>query len=258
MSGYQKVETVVLENVTEQPIEVIFQDEVQLDVNVPLFYIKSGEEEVQAYVNKQAKPQIDDYAATVFADFQSEIGAETEKACGDVADYVTKTACPSVQAYVVDVACPSVQEYVAQKVEPELDALVDMAAASVTEAENYATLAQQSARTATIQADAAAGSEAEASSSAAEAAVSAIEAADTLLHVQEIAALVEAENLVHKKGDETLDGNKVFLVSPQVPTTDISSCETLPATTEWIGQKFQVVEALPEEPDEHVFYFVTE
>ncbi len=254
----RNTEVVVLENVPEQPIDVIFQDEVQLDINVPLFYIKSGEEEIQAYVDKQAKPQIDDYAAAVFADFREEIDAEGKKASDKVAEYVTETAYPAVQSYVTDVACPAVQSYVAQEIEPELVGLVDAAAASVTEAGNYAALAQQSAQAAATQADAAAGSEVGASSYAAEAAVSAIEAADKLLQVQEIAASMEAENLVHKSGDETLDGNKIFLLAPQIPTVDVSSNETFPATTAWIGQKFQVVSSLPEEPDEHVFYFVTE
>ena len=40
-------EDAILDINTGQParLDVLFQDEVQLDINVPLFYIKSGEEE---------------------------------------------------------------------------------------------------------------------------------------------------------------------------------------------------------------------
>ena len=48
-------------NGTGQKIEVLFQEEVQLDIDVPLFYIKSGEEEIQAYVNNHAKPELNEY-----------------------------------------------------------------------------------------------------------------------------------------------------------------------------------------------------
>ena len=42
-------------------LEVLFQEEVQLDINVPLFYIKSGEEDINNYVERTAKPAIDAY-----------------------------------------------------------------------------------------------------------------------------------------------------------------------------------------------------
>jgi len=258
MTVKKDTEAVVLEKTAEQPIEVVFQDEVQLDINVPLFYIKSGEEEIQAYVNKQAKPQIDDYAASAFSGFQRDLENETEKACGRVAEYVEQTACPAVQSYMENVACPALQNYADQEVKSKLDDIAAAAEVSAREAENYAALAQMSEKRATEQANAAAGSEAEASSSAAEAAVSAFEASDKLLQVQEIAAAMDAENLVHKSGDETLDGVKNFSVSPQVPTPEVASNAPVPATTAWIDGKFQVVSALPEVPDEHVFYFITE
>ncbi len=42
-------------------LEVLFQEEVQLDINAPLFYIKSGEENINNYVERTAKPALDSY-----------------------------------------------------------------------------------------------------------------------------------------------------------------------------------------------------
>ena len=61
MSTVNEEAGITVFNGTGQKIEVLFQEEVQLDINVPLFYIKSGEEEVQAYVNNHAKPELDEY-----------------------------------------------------------------------------------------------------------------------------------------------------------------------------------------------------
>ncbi len=258
MTVCKEAEVVVLENVAEQPIEVIFQDEVQLDINVPLFYIKSGEEEIQAYVNQQAKPQIDDYASLVFSDFQDELDAKTEQACQAVADYVGTTACPSVSAYADEVVCPAVQAYVESDLKSQLQTLVAEAAESAQEAESFAASAQAYEVGAVEQAAAAAESEAAAAASASESAVSAFEASDTLLQVQEIAAALNVDNLLHKSGDESINGVKSFAELPQIPTADVASDTTVPVTTAWIGQKFQVVAELPEEPDENVFYFIRE
>jgi len=49
---------VVFDGFERQQLEVMFQDEVVLDIEVPLFYIKSGEEEIKHYVNTVAKPDI--------------------------------------------------------------------------------------------------------------------------------------------------------------------------------------------------------
>lgn len=52
---------VVFDGYERQELEVLFQDEVVLDIEVPLFYIKSGEEEIQHYVDTVAKPDLDNH-----------------------------------------------------------------------------------------------------------------------------------------------------------------------------------------------------
>ena len=51
----------IVDRASSHKIDVLFQEEVQLDINVPLFYIKSGEEEVKHYVEKVCKPDIDNF-----------------------------------------------------------------------------------------------------------------------------------------------------------------------------------------------------
>lgn len=51
----------IVDRASSHKIDVLFQEEVQLDINVPLFYIKSGEEEVKHYVEKICKPAVAEF-----------------------------------------------------------------------------------------------------------------------------------------------------------------------------------------------------
>ena len=67
----------------------------------------------------------------------------------------------------------------------------------------------------------------------------------------------EDNEVVHNSGDETIAGTKTFSTSPVVPTPSVSSNTTVPATTAYVNNKFQVVSSLPANPDPNTFYFVT-
>lgn len=62
---------VVFDGYERQELEVLFQDEVVLDIEVPLFYIKSGEEEIQHYVDTVAKPDLDNHTTVKKAELDS-------------------------------------------------------------------------------------------------------------------------------------------------------------------------------------------
>lgn len=62
---------VVFDGFERQELEVLFQDEVVLDIEVPLFYIKSGEEEIQYYVDTVAKPDLNGYTGLKKEDLDS-------------------------------------------------------------------------------------------------------------------------------------------------------------------------------------------
>lgn len=67
-----------------------------------------------------------------------------------------------------------------------------------------------------------------------------------------------ADEKVGLSGDETITGTKTFSASPVVPTPLVSSNTTVPATTAYINNKFQVVNSLPSSPDANTFYFIKE
>jgi hypothetical protein len=74
---------------------------------------------------------------------------------------------------------------------------------------------------------------------------------DTALNTKDAA-------VVHLSGTETVTGTKTFSIAPIVPTPDVDSNTTVPATTAYINTKFQKVNSLPATPDADTFYFIQE
>lgn len=70
---------VVFDGYERQELEVLFQNEVVLDIEVPLFYIKSGEEEIQHYVDTVAKPDLDNHTMTKKAELDTYTGLKKEE-----------------------------------------------------------------------------------------------------------------------------------------------------------------------------------
>lgn len=70
---------VVFDGYEQQELEVLFQDEVVLDIEVPLFYIKSGEEEIQHYVDTVAKPDMDNHTTVKKAELDTYTGLKEEE-----------------------------------------------------------------------------------------------------------------------------------------------------------------------------------
>lgn len=119
-----------------QKIEVLLQEEVQLDVNVPLFYIKSGEEEVQAYVDNHAKPQIKEYAEIKKLEIDEKTAEDIEQAK------------ENIETFVKEEVNPSIQEYADTEIRPQLDALSSVAVASA----EAAAVSEQNAQSSATQA----------------------------------------------------------------------------------------------------------
>lgn len=154
MSTVNEEAGITVFNGTGQKIEVLFQEEVQLDINVPLFYIKSGEEEIQAYVNNHAKPELDEYTAAKKQEITKHSDESLEKISDKTAADI-EAAKNQIDGYVTGMANPAVQQYADETIKPQLESFV-------TEAENSATAA-------TAGANAAAQSELVASNSAGDA-----------------------------------------------------------------------------------------
>ncbi len=126
-------EATVLTGNTEGVLETLFQDEVQLEIDVPLFYIKSGEEEIDYYLKHTIKPALE----TATAQHLSDMSAHVEDVC-----------LPAVDAYVESSAKPEITAHLAaSKVDFDEHAAEQktVVSALVGEAEDFAAAAEASA-----------------------------------------------------------------------------------------------------------------
>ena len=120
-------------NIGDQVLEVYWQDEVELNLDMALMYIKSGQKEIQDYVDNVSKPEIDNYVET--------------EAKPIVAEVVNTIAEPLVNEYIETETKPSIDEYV-DGLKPDLQAYV-------TQAQGFASNSQISAEASATSAAAA-------------------------------------------------------------------------------------------------------
>lgn len=111
-------------NIGDQVLEVYWQDEVELNLDMNLMYIKSGQKEIQDYVDNVSKPEIDNYIET--------------EAKPIVTEVVNTIAEPLVNEYIETETKPSIDEYV-NGLKPSLQNYVNQAS-------NYANNSQTSAK----------------------------------------------------------------------------------------------------------------
>ena len=159
-------------------LEVLFQEEVQLDINVPLFYIKSGEEDINNYVERTAKPAIDAYVEEkngaleqAARDGVEAIGEAQEEAKSGLEVYVDGTVKPVIDTYAETAVKPELQSFA-----DELKEAFDTNATEKTAAVNA--LAEQAEASASSAASSSSAAQT-AASAAAENAAAASSAADT-------------------------------------------------------------------------------
>lgn len=99
-------------NIGDSTLEVFWQDEIELNLDLNLMYIKSGQKEIQDYVENVSKPEIDNYIET-----------EAEPI---VAEVVVQIAEPTVNEYLENTTKPAIDEYFNEK-KPEIENLVNQA-----------------------------------------------------------------------------------------------------------------------------------
>ena len=98
-------------NIGDSTLEVFWQDEVELNLDMALMYIKSGEAEIQDYVDNVSKPEISNYVETEAKPLVSQIVEEIAEPT--VAEYIETTVKPEIDEYVEDKK-PELQAYVTQ------------------------------------------------------------------------------------------------------------------------------------------------
>ncbi len=120
-----------------QTIEVLFCDEVTLDIDCSLRYIESGKKEIASYVATNAKPQLDKVISDAKSDMAVQITQGIENAEQSAAEEAAKTI---DQAIIV--AKAEIEDYVATNITPELNE-------AVANTQTNADVAAQSAQAAT-------------------------------------------------------------------------------------------------------------
>ncbi len=156
-----------------QPIEVLFCDEVSLDIDCSLRYIESGQKEVASYVNNVAKPLLDKVITDAALDMNIQITKGVEDATQSASDAAARTISASIEE-----AEAKITSYVEQNITPDLQAAQEVASSFAQAAESSASASSISALTASENASNAALSATEACGFASSAAASAEEAAD--------------------------------------------------------------------------------
>lgn len=190
-----------------EKVEILFQDEVSLDIDCALRYIKSGEAEINAYVRQTAKPQLDDVIETADKNFDIKIakGIKDAALAAEVAG----------NAAVSESMAGAKQELSGWTQANIMPTLEEKAAAAQASAE----LAQASASSASSSAETA-------QTASASAAASAAQAENLLSDI----------NVVRNSGDETINDIKTFTSSPLVPTPAPEDNSTKAANTAFIKQ----------------------
>lgn len=130
MALKEETDVIVLDYGKEQGLEVLFQEEVQLETDVSLFYIKSGEEEIKNYIDKTAVPEINKHIQTA-----------TGEALSQINEYVENTAKPAIQNTVDDNIMPQLTSQTAKAVTAAGDAA--QSASTAVSAQNIAQIAEQ-------------------------------------------------------------------------------------------------------------------
>lgn len=90
-------------NIGDQVLEVFWQDEVELNLDMDLMYIKSGQKEIQDYVDNVSKPEINSYIET-----------ETKPIVTEVVNTIAE---PLVNEYMEGTVKPDIDTYTNEKLE---------------------------------------------------------------------------------------------------------------------------------------------
>lgn len=159
-----------------QKIEVLFQDEVSLDIDCALRYIESGQKEIAAYVQNTAKPQLDG----VIAQAETDMAAQIAKGVADAASTASAAAAETINNSIGN-ANAQIEAYVAANITPDLDAALASAEEYASSAETTVNGFDEHAAALTQQAAASAASALASQTAASASAAAAEESADSAL-----------------------------------------------------------------------------
>lgn len=103
--------TININLVQKDEIKVFYETEAHIDNKASVLFIKSGEVEIQKYVDEVSKPEIDNYIETEAKPIVSEVVVQIAEPT--INEYLTNTTKPEIDEYVDDLK-PDLQAYVTQ------------------------------------------------------------------------------------------------------------------------------------------------
>ena len=221
-------------------LEVLFQEEVQLDINVPLFYIKSGEEDINNYVERTAKPAIDAYVEEkngaleqAARDGVEAIGEAQEEAKSGLEVYVDGTVKPVIDTYAETAVKPELQSFADELKEAfdtnatektaAVNALAEQASASASSAASSSSAAQTAA-------SAASDSASEALKSAGNAAAAASNAADYASQAEDSAGAAKTSETNAESSETAASGSAETAASSAASASESKEAAAASAT----------------------------
>ena len=180
-----------------QKIEVLFQDEVSLNIDCSLRYIKSGQKEIQDYVDNVSKQKLEDVIDAAVVTMNNQVlqcVADATSAAKEATTDTINNEIKSVQS--------KLDTHVATEIMPIINSKSAETVSNAAKAEEASVQAGKSAE-------------------------------DALSYAQSI----NTGNIVHTFGNETIEGIKEFLSSPSVPTADFNSNDSTVASTAFVTDK---------------------
>ena len=217
-------------------LEVLFQEEVQLDINVPLFYIKSGEEDINNYVERTAKPAIDAYVEEkngaleqAARDGVEAIGEAQEEAKSGLEVYVDGTVKPVIDTYAETAVKPELQSF-ADELKEAFDTNAAEKTAAVNALAEQASSAASSSSAAQTAASAAANSANEALKSADNAAAAASNAADYASQAEDSAGAAKTSETNAESSEMAASGSAETAASSAASASESKEAAAASAT----------------------------
>ena len=220
-------------------LEVLFQEEVQLDINVPLFYIKSGEEDINNYVERTAKPAIDAYVEEkngaleqAARDGVEAIGEAQEEAKSGLEVYVDGTVKPVIDTYAETAVKPELQSFADELKEAFDTNATEKTAAVNALAEQASASASSAASSSAAQtaASAAANSANEALKSADNAAAAASNAADYASQAEDSAGAAKTSETNAESSETAASGSAETAASSAASASESKEAAAASAT----------------------------
>lgn len=143
----ERSELTVFDGYDKQKIEVLFQEEANLEVTVPLFYVNSGKKELANYIEDTCKPALEEYTNIQ----QEEIKLAVEDIHKPSLTTYTQACENDIYNYVENSSKPEIDNYVEAEVAPH-SSLAQSSAVAAAASQQVASISENNAKSSELAA----------------------------------------------------------------------------------------------------------